>query len=166
MAGPFPIYACVGHVSRFGVIPKNHQPNKWRLIFDLSHPKGYSVNDGIPKELCSMSYITTDDAVRKIVQLGPGSLLANIDSKSAFRLIPVHPADRHLLAMLWRGSLYIDMCLPFDLRSAPRLFNILADLLEWILTDQGATFILHYLDDFLTVGPRGQGLQNVSVTCS
>ena len=75
VAGPFPIYACVGHVSRFGVIPKNHQPNKWRLIFYLSHPKGYSVNDDIPKELCSMSYITTDDAVRKIVQLGPGSLL-------------------------------------------------------------------------------------------
>ena len=112
-SGPFPIYACVGRVSRFGVIPKNHQPNKRRLIFDLSHPKGYSVNDGIPKELCSMSYITTDDAVRKIVQLGPGSLLAKIDIKSAFRLIPVHPADRHLLAMLWRDSLYIDMCLPF-----------------------------------------------------
>ena len=52
---------CVGHVSRFGVIPKNHQPDIWRLIIDLSHPKGYSVNDGIPKDLCSMSYITTDD---------------------------------------------------------------------------------------------------------
>ena len=25
-------------VSRFGVIPKNHQPTKWRLIDDLSHP--------------------------------------------------------------------------------------------------------------------------------
>ena len=102
MSSPFPIPACVAHVSRFGVIPKNHQPNKWWLIFYFSHPKGYSVNDGIPKELCSMSYITTDDAVCKIEQLGPGSLLAKIDIKSAFRLIPV---DRHLLAMLWRGSL-------------------------------------------------------------
>ena len=87
------------------------------------------------------------------MQLGSGSLLAKIET--VFRLIPVHPADRHLLAMLWRGSLYIDMCLPFSLRSAPRLFNILADLLEWILTDQGATFILHYLDDFQMVGPPG-----------
>ena len=24
------------HLSRFGVIPKSHQPNKWRLIVDLS----------------------------------------------------------------------------------------------------------------------------------
>ena len=52
-----------------------------------------------------------------------------------------------------RGALYIDTCLPFGLRSAPRLFNIAADLLEWILKDRGVTFVMHYLDDFLTVGP-------------
>ena len=119
VAGPFPSDTCVGHVSRFGVIPKSHQPNKWRLIFDLFSPRGHSVNDGIPKELCSMSYITVDDAVREILDVGPGSLLAKIDIKSAFCLIPVQPADRHLLAMSWNGSLYIDTCLPFGLRSCP-----------------------------------------------
>ena len=31
--------SCI-HTSRFGVIPKPHQPGKWRLIVDLSHPKG------------------------------------------------------------------------------------------------------------------------------
>ena len=41
------------HISRFGVIPKNHQPGKWRLIVDLSHPPGASVNDGIEPELCT-----------------------------------------------------------------------------------------------------------------
>ena len=35
------------HISKFGEIPKSHQPGKWQLIVDLSHPKGYSVNDGI-----------------------------------------------------------------------------------------------------------------------
>ena len=30
------------HVSRFGVIPKPHQPGKWRLITHLSSPKGRS----------------------------------------------------------------------------------------------------------------------------
>ena len=34
-------------ISRFGVIPKPHQPGKWRLITDLSSPKGGSVNDGV-----------------------------------------------------------------------------------------------------------------------
>ena len=123
---------------------------------NLSHPHGYSVNDAIPKELCSISYITIDDATRRIVELGANTLLAKIDIKSAFRLIPVHPADRHWLAMEWNGSLLIDTCLPFGSRSARKLFNNLADLLHWILVDNGVSFLLHYLDDFfLTTGAPG-----------
>ena len=54
--------------------------------------------------------MTIDDAIQNIITLGPGTLLAKIDIRSAFRLIPVHPADRHLLAMKWKGALYIDSC--------------------------------------------------------
>ena len=89
------------HVSRFGVIPKSYQPEKWRIIVDLSHPKRKSVNDGIPKSLCSMSYITTDDAISRILTLGKGTLLAKIDVKSALE---------------WRDNIYIDTCLPFGPR--------------------------------------------------
>jgi len=141
------------HISRFGVIPKNHQPNKWRLILDLSHPRGHSVNSGISKELCSLSYITIDNAIAQAQTLGRGTLLTKIDIKSAFRLLPVHPVDRHMLVMKWKQQLYIDNCLPFGLRSAPKLFNILADLLSWILEQQGVSPIMHYLDDFLTLAP-------------
>ena len=35
------------HISRFDAIPKRNQTNKWRLIIDLSYPKGHSINDGI-----------------------------------------------------------------------------------------------------------------------
>lgn len=63
VVGPYPKWALSeAHVSRFGVIPKGNQPNKWRQIVDLSHPKGRTINDGIPKELCSMLYITIDNA--------------------------------------------------------------------------------------------------------
>ena len=44
-------------VNRFGVNPKNHQPGKWRMIVDLSHPRGESVNDGISSDLCSLHYM-------------------------------------------------------------------------------------------------------------
>ena len=101
-----------------------------------------------------MSYISVDDAIRQIGMLGPGIILAKINIESAFRLIPVHPADGHLLAMEWKGSIYFDTCLPFSLRPVPKPFNVLADLLEWILVNQGATHLLHYLDD-LTLGPLG-----------
>ena len=57
------------HISRFGVIPKGHT-GKWRLIVDLSHPKDHSVNDGISKPLCSLKYVTIDDAIKEIIRLG------------------------------------------------------------------------------------------------
>ena len=49
--------------SPFGVIPKKHKPDAWRLTVDLSSPEGHSVNDGISKELCSQSYVSLDDVV-------------------------------------------------------------------------------------------------------
>ena len=145
----------LAQINRFGVIPKSHQPHKWRLIVYLSYPRGNSMNDGVAKDLCSMVYVTIDDAISKILELGPEALLAKIDTKSAFRLIPVHPADCHLLAMEWEGKVLIDTCLPFGFRSAPKLFNIMADLLAWILDVQGVSYLIHYLDDFLTIGAPG-----------
>ena len=55
--------------------------------------------------------------------------------------------------MEWRVSVYLDSSLPFGLRSAPRLFNVLADLLSWFTTSSVVSFSIHYLDDYLTVGP-------------
>ena len=59
--------------------------------------------------------------------------------------------------------IYIDTCLPFSLCSVPKLFNVLADLLEWILREHGVSLLLHYLDDYLTMGPlqRQICLQNL-----
>ena len=166
VAGPF-YQAIVSGIqtSRLGVIPKGHQQDKWRLIVDLSHPVHHSVNDGIPSSLSSIQYITVDDAAQKIISLGPGTLMAKIDIRSPFRLIPVHPTDRHLLGMKWKEYTFIDTCLPFGLRSAPKLFNILADLLTGVLTRQGVTFVLHYLDDFLTLGPPASNIcqQNLNI---
>ena len=96
------------HVSPFGVIPKKAKPGKWRLIIDLSSPVGWSVNDGIEKELCSMSYVSIDQVVDCILNFESGALMAKIDIKQAYRNIPVHPDDRHLLAMQWRNEVLID----------------------------------------------------------
>ena len=159
------------HVSRFGVIPKSHQPGKWRLIVDLSAPKGFSVNDGIPSELCSLSYASVDDAVQRIMSYTRGALLAKLDIESAYRIIPVHPDDRPLLGMMWKGRLYVDTSLPFGLRSAPKLFNALADGLSWILRAKGTRDQLHYLDDFLFIGAPNteeckQALECALSTCA
>ena len=139
-------------ISCFGVIPKRGQPNKWRLILDLSSPANASVNDGISPDLCSIHYASIDDAAKIMCTIGRGARLAKLDIAHAYRNVPIHPQDRPLLGMEWEGGkLYIDTVLPFGLRSAPKVFSALADSLEWILTHQGVTHCIHYLDDFLTI---------------
>ena len=140
-------------ISRFGVIPKEGQPGKWRLIVDLSHPEGRSVNDDIKQEWCSLSYTRVEDLVVRLLELGPGALLAKLDVKRAYRIVPVHPDDRHLLEMKWNDQVFVEAALPFGLRSAPKIFNAVADGVEWIAKQQGAGDLWHYLDDFIVCGP-------------
>ena len=152
--GPFaPGSAPPVHINRFGVIPKKYQPGKWRIITDLSYPEGRSVNDAINPELCSMSYITVDQVAATALVLGRGAMIAKIDIKSAYRLIPVYPGDRKWLGMKWDNKIYVDGMLPFGLRSAPKIFNSVADAVEWCVAREGVEHIFHYLDDFAVVGP-------------
>ena len=139
-------------ISRFGVIPKRHQPGQWRLIIDLSSPEGKSINDGIDKSLCSLQYIKVEEVAKQVFLSGQGTLMGKTDVKSAFRIVPVHPDDRPLLGMQWRDKLFVDATLPFGLRSAPKIFNAVADALQWVIKEHGVSFLEHYLDDFITIG--------------
>ncbi len=87
-----------------------------------------------------------------IAQLGKGILLAKVDVEAAYRLVPVHPQDRLLQRVQWKGRVYVDPMLPFGLRSAPKIFNAIADALEWTLRQQGIRYCEHYLDDFILLG--------------
>ena len=136
------------------MVPK-HTPGQWRLIVDLSSPAGHSVNDGISRSLCSLTYVSVDTAVKLVEQLGRGTLLAKVDIQSAYRMLPIHPDDRWLLGMRWEGSVFVDTALPFGLRSAPKIFTAVADALEWIVKCEGVSSVIHYLDDFLLAGSPG-----------
>ena len=140
-------------ISPFGVIPKRNRPNKWRLIIDLSSPRGRSMNEAINQDLSSIRYTSLDDAVSLITSLGRNCLLAKLDLKEAYRAVPVHPADQALLAVRWGQATYLDRALPFGLRSAPKIFSALTDGLMWLLHSRGVRRALHYLDDFLLLGP-------------
>ena len=43
--------------------------------------------------------------------------------------------------------------LPFGLCSAPKIFNAVADALNWYLQQSGMTLLFHSLDDFVIAGP-------------
>ena len=55
----------------------------------------------------------------------------------------------------------VDKVLPFELRSGP---SAVADILQWIMTQQGVTWLVHYLDDFLTLGPSSSSECNINMT--
>ena len=68
-----------------------------------------------------------------------GALLVKADIKEAYRMIPVHPHDHHLLGVRWNNSYYVDRMLPFGLGSAPKIFYAVADAIQWMLSQRGIT---------------------------
>lgn len=55
---------------------------------------------------------------RMVSRYGPGAL----DVESTYQNIPFHPDERFLLGMKGHGQFYVDLSLPFGLRSAPVFF--------------------------------------------
>jgi hypothetical protein len=155
-----PDYFC----SPIGLIPKytDGAQSGWRVIFDLSAPQGSSVNDGIPREYGTLVYETLNDAVQLVAQAGKGAVLMKRDLKAAFRHIPINSCDYWLLLFEWNGQFFVDMFLPFGLRTAPRIFNLFAEALHWIFETLHEWNVTHYLDDFLFVFPPHTDIPTVS----
>ena len=95
------------------MISKKGQPGKWRLILDLSSPTQHSVNDGIPKDPFSLQYISVDDAIKILMALGLGALMAKFDVESAYGNVAMRPDEHYLFGMRWRDLFFIDLALPF-----------------------------------------------------
>ena len=79
-------------------------------------------------------------------------LLPKIELLHAYRVIPVHPDNHLLLAIKWDQDIFIDTAL---LRSVPKIFSAFADALAWVLGSRGIKWQLHFLDDYLFLGPPG-----------
>uniref|UniRef100_A0A1X7USG2 Uncharacterized protein n=1 Tax=Amphimedon queenslandica TaxID=400682 RepID=A0A1X7USG2_AMPQE len=89
----------VKHLSPIGLIPKKNRPCCFCMIVDLSSPRGYSVNYGIPPEFCSFHYASVANAAHRMLHYGQAALMAKVDLKSACRMVPVRPEDSHLLGI-------------------------------------------------------------------
>ena len=70
----------------------------------LSAPEGISINDYIDKEDFSIHYVTVDDAVAMVTEYGKGCIMAKIDLKAAFRMVPIVAEEWDLLELHWKGK--------------------------------------------------------------
>ena len=98
-------------VSPLAVVPKK-APGEFRMIHHLSYPEGSSINDFIPRDMSSVQYATIQDATYFINQSNKPVYMAKRNVESAFRVIPVSPADRLLLGFQWHGKFFMDAVLP------------------------------------------------------
>ena len=160
MAGPFPRPPLSNLIcSPLGSVPKRDS-DKRRRIHHLSWPTGASVNDRISN--ITYHYSRFDDAMAMVRRLGRGCYLCKIDVKAAFRCVPVRPEDWHLLGMYWQGQYYVDLCLPFGLRSSPATWERFSRAIEWILKNDGPEVVaevMHYVDDYLAGAASRQACQ-------
>jgi hypothetical protein len=144
---PFPNFRS----SPIGVVPKK-TPGEFRMIQDLSSPHGNSVNDGIPAEAKTVHYASIQDAITKIKALKNPVFLAKTDIKSAFRIVPVHPADYPLLGFTFEDKYYYDQVLAMGCASSCAIFEAISSAIEWIAINKlGVQAMVHVLDDFLLI---------------
>ena len=70
-----------------------------------------------------------------------------------------------MMGFQWEDRIYVNLRLPFGLRSALFIFSSVADALLWIMRQSGVTWAIHYLDDFFTIGlPHSEEcLHNITI---
>ena len=147
--------------SPLGAFEKKHTPGKYRVIHDLSWPPGQSVNEQITED-CSVHYVTIDDIVNQVKSFGvKGVKMSKLDLENAYKHIFVRVEDRHLLGNTWDTTnsdelpireYYLDITLPFGLKSSAKHFTLYADGLQYAMTKNGVSKVSHYLDDYFTCG--------------
>lgn len=140
------------HTSPITAIEKKKR-GTYRLIHNLSAPRGGSVNDAIPAHLKSVAYCYVQDVVQHILQSGAeGQYMCKLDIKEAFRIVPVHPEDWKWLGMQIDGSYYMDTTLPMGCSTSCAIFQSITRALCWMARQRmPGIAIFGYLDDFLIV---------------
>lgn len=148
--------------SPIAIIPK--KDNTYRFIHNLSYPKkGDSINNFISHDDSTVQYETIDDVIRLVQKFGKGALMAKIDIKNAFRILPMHPDDFHLLGFHWRKKFFINCTLCMGLSTSCAIFESFSHCIQWIVQQRFPIGpITHILDDFMIFGYKDDSLcQNV-----
>ena len=119
-------------VSPLGLVPKR-ESGSFRLIHDLSFPRGDSINSGIPREFSNVSYEDFDFFLSLLAMVGCNCFIAKADIESAFRIVPIDPNCHHLLGFMFNDKYYYDKCLPMGCSISCKLFEDFSRAIQWVL---------------------------------
>ena len=155
------------HCSPLLTRPKD--TDKRRVILNLSHPHGHSVNDHVNKDNYDstpfiLKFPTIDDIVRDISNAVDDTVLFKVDVARAFRNLRVDPADALKLGIRWKDAFYVDLAIAFGWTHGSGSFQILSDAIAHIMARHGVK--LHcYIDDYIVVAPKSKADAQFATLC-
>lgn len=144
---------------------KNGRPeeDKFRRVHNLSKQAHgtMSVNSAISKENSTLQYDTVQDLVNDIAELYADGVeeigINQEDVVSAYRDLPLHPSCWNQLGFSLDGVEYVELFLPFGLRSACRIYTSVSSTVRWLMRHTLQLRRLRsYVDDFAQVGPANR----------
>ena len=129
-----------------------------RVILDLSHPQGLSLNDQVDKLAFDTSkfllqFPSIDDIVQEICNHGDNVTIAKIGVARAFRNLHVDPADAVKLGIKWHDDVFIDVSVVFKWVHGSASFQHVSDAITYIMGKAGAKMFA-YIDDYPLVSPK------------
>ena len=137
-----------------GCVPKG---DGIRGIVDCSRPEIGSVNECVGKVSEKFSYKGVRDVTDVLCE---GEYLSTVDISDAYRAIHTDPSSRKKQGLSWdlgQGTVYLrDNRLCMGLASAPYVFNRISDFVVRVLTREGTTRCVNYLDDFCIVSTSAE----------
>ncbi len=148
---PFESYLC----SPLGLIKKAGEPNKFRMIFNLSAGGEISLNGAMPKEFKITQYNDFDKVIQLLQKLGLEARLGKADLEAAFRQVPIHPDFWPVLVFKAVSPedkekyYFVDKCLPFGSGESCQIYQRVSNALSWAVQQQTQKENVNYLDDFL-----------------
>ena len=129
------------HCSPLLTRPKDG--NKRRVILDLSHPYGLSVNDQVDRLAFDgspflLKFPSVDDIVQEICRHGDDVTIAKTDVAQAFRNLRLDPADAIKLGIRWQDDIFIDVSVMFSLVHSSASFQRVSDTVTFLMAKSGA----------------------------
>ena len=120
---------------------------KRRVIVNLSHPNGGSVNEFVDKfrfdhRPFTLKLILIDDIVKEILALHD-PMLFKIDVARAFQNLKVDPVDVLKLGMSWGGQYYLSSEVVFGWKHGTASFQLVANAISYIMAQENCKILAY-----------------------
>lgn len=162
IAGPFTHPPFKHFKSSPLALREKSTPGKYRLLHNLSYPyDNNSVNFNIPRQYTTVKYQNIHHAITLIQNHAPAAFMSKSDISDAFRIIPLHPSQYHLMGFSFDNKFYYDRMLPMGAAPSCKIFEDFSDAIVWILHHKyHITDVVKVLDDFIFISSDRQTSQD------